>query len=974
MASHDIPQARCLRWAWLPIPVFLGVMFLLLGWNVTSSYESPYFLLALNFIFIMLASLIAAYLAARAFLVNGELKLMMLGCGLLLWGFATIVATVFIEYGANVSVTIHNLGVMLSAGCHITAAIISTRSNGTTREPGLWLVGAYTCTMGIIGLVAIATLAGWTPVFFIQNSGGTTIRQVGLGSAIGMFITTAWLMGKQYHRSPSAFLYWYANGLALLAVGLLGVMMQSAQGTLLGWTGRTAQILGGIYILIAVITAVRDSRVWGFPLETVLHDTQARLEEQIERYELVFAGVGAAIWDWDVLNKRVVFSSHWKSMRGLTDEDVSDREEEWSSNIHPEDTSRVFTALQAHFNGKTPSFSEEYRIRCKDGSWKWVFDCGLAKRDAVGGVVRMAGSEMDITERKIAELKLVQENREIALVNRILRVFAEASGDELFDQVLKLVQEGLSSRHGVFGYITEPGHLTCPSLTRMLDECEVAGKCIHYPPEKWKGLWARALREKRPFYTNEASSVPAGHPPIRNNLAAPIIFHGEVIGLLNLANKEGGYIEADRVLLDAMAGRIAPLLYAWIQKKLREEESAKTKEALWRMNETLEQRVADRTALANARTKQLQSLAVELIETEERERRRIAHLLHEDLQQILAAARFQLQALRPNLVAEPILENVTHLLEESITKARRLSHELSPAVLYHSGLIDALKWLAEQMKKQFGLRVYLEAAAGQTVESMPIKIFMFRAIQELLFNVVKHAHVKSARIVISGSTDNVIAIVSDQGRGFDSNVLEPSTPVVGLGLLSIKERASYIGGSLVIESEPGRGSRFILALPLGVSKIDSMSPFDLKTEPPPDTPVKDPEIAGVKGISVLFADDHLVIRQGLIRLITGRPGIILAGEATTGYEAVDLARRLRPDVVLMDISMPEMDGIEATHRIKAELPQIRVIGLSMYEDEQISRAILEAGAEAFLNKAASASDLLKAIYANTGHNLSAKSA
>jgi len=188
----------------------------------------------------------------------------------------------------------------------------------------------------------------------------------------------------------------------------------------------------------------------------------------------------------------------------------------------------------------------------------------------------------DITERKATEQRIEQGNREIALVNRILRVFTEATGDELFDQVLDIVQEGLASRHGVFGYISEPGHLTCPSLSKMLDECEVGNKCIHYPPEKWKGLWARALREKHSFYTNEPSKVPAGHPAIHNNLAAPILFRGEAIGLLNVANKEDEYTEVDRTLLEAMAGRIAPLLYAWIQKKLREDERAEAEEELRR--------------------------------------------------------------------------------------------------------------------------------------------------------------------------------------------------------------------------------------------------------------------------------------------------------------------------------------------------------------------------------------------------------
>jgi PAS domain S-box-containing protein len=178
----------------------------------------------------------------------------------------------------------------------------------------------------------------------------------------------------------------------------------------------------------------------------------------------------------------------------------------------------------------------------------------------------------DISERKKTVERERLEHRETAFANRVLRAFVEFEGDTLFDQALAVVQEEMASRHGVFGYIPQPGHLFCPSLSKMLDACEIEGKCIHYPPEKWKGLWAKALTQKRSLYTNEAPPVPPGHPTIHNNLAAPILFQGEAIGLLNIANKDGGYTDADRDTLDRISARVAPVLYAWIQRKLREDE------------------------------------------------------------------------------------------------------------------------------------------------------------------------------------------------------------------------------------------------------------------------------------------------------------------------------------------------------------------------------------------------------------------
>lgn len=142
---------------------------------------------------------------------------------------------------------------------------------------------------------------------------------------------------------------------------------------------------------------------------------QAALRESEERYALVVAGAEAAVWDWDVPEKRVLFSPRWKALRGLTNDEVSDHETEWSSRIHSDDKERVTAAVRAHFEGKTTVFSEEYRIRHKDGRWIWISDHGLAKRDHGGNVVRMAGSETDITGRKEAETALRESEERLLL-------------------------------------------------------------------------------------------------------------------------------------------------------------------------------------------------------------------------------------------------------------------------------------------------------------------------------------------------------------------------------------------------------------------------------------------------------------------------------------------------------------------------------------------------------------------------------
>ncbi|MDO9213143.1 MAG: PAS domain S-box protein [Methylococcales bacterium] len=145
-------------------------------------------------------------------------------------------------------------------------------------------------------------------------------------------------------------------------------------------------------------------------------NTEKELQERIARYELVLDGAQDAIWDWDVLNKRVHFSSRWKTSRGFEEHEVGNQIEEWSDNIHPDNKVHILDAMQAHIEGKTSVFNEEYRIRCKDGSWKWILNRSIAQKDSTGQVIRMAGSESDITQRKLAETQLQDQESELRLI------------------------------------------------------------------------------------------------------------------------------------------------------------------------------------------------------------------------------------------------------------------------------------------------------------------------------------------------------------------------------------------------------------------------------------------------------------------------------------------------------------------------------------------------------------------------------
>jgi PAS domain S-box-containing protein len=242
-------------------------------------------------------------------------------------------------------------------------------------------------------------------------------------------------------------------------------------------------------------------------------------------------------------------------------------------------------------------------------------------------------------------------------------------------------------------------------------------------------------------------------------------------------------------------------------------ERKRAEEALRRLNERLELQVAQRTAALRHTVGQLQQLTLEISQAEDRERRRIADLLHDDVQQILAAAKFHLNLLsseaRSPEESQEIVEQVKQMLKEAIEKSRSLSHELSP-VLYQVDLTEILNWLARHMQRRHGLIVHVEAHGPVDSSSEPLKAFLYRVAQELLFNVVKHAEVNEARICVRRLGRCICLSVTDQGRGFDPQRLEEAG---GFGLRTIRERVQLLGGRMKIKSMRGVGSRLLIAVP-----------------------------------------------------------------------------------------------------------------------------------------------------------------
>ena len=617
---------------------------------------------------------------------------------------------------------------------------------------------------------------------------------------------------------------------------------------------------------------------------------------------------------------------------------------------HPDDRQAAVDAFDSMVRGEIPGYREEKRYIRRDGSIVWVDVVTNLIRDSKGQPLRSITIVQDITPRKQAEEALQNLNAE--LEERIAQRTAEVvEAAEKIQAERKRFLDVLDSLP-VMIMLIRPDYQVPFSNRAFRDAMGESGgrKCYEYqfgrtaPCEDCQTFVP--LRTIEPH--NWQWELPTGR--IFDIYSAPFVDAdgARMILEMDIDITDRRHAEEE---LEQYRHRLEELVNTRTQQL--EAENAvrrKAEEQLKSLNELLEKRVEERTAELEHRSRQLRQLATDLTLSEQRERQRLAMVLHDGLQQTLVAAKFSLAVLeRGGNVKEQAAE-ASGLIDDSINISRSLTAELSPPVLYKGGLVPALEWLARWMYDKHGLAVKL--TSQEPVRSIPeeINVLLFQSARELLFNVVKHAGVKEAQMEVQQNQGCLEVIVSDNGSGFEvENLHSRMDRATGMGLFSIRERLGYLGGRMEIESRTGRGSRFRLIAP----SVPAAQQSTARQAQPGVSILMTTPSAGeedAKKIRIVLVDDHMVMRQGLAGLLQTEPDLAVVGEASDGVSAVKLIRKTRPDVVLMDINMPGLDGIQVTRIIKREIPEIKIIGLSMFSEGEQAAAIREAGAMDYLTK------------------------
>jgi len=442
---------------------------------------------------------------------------------------------------------------------------------------------------------------------------------------------------------------------------------------------------------------------------------------------------------------------------GKTDYDLP-----WS----PEQTASFREYDRRIMENDAPEYHIIEQMREADGRLTWVETNKAPLHNAQGQVIGILGTYEDITERKQAEQALRQ---------------AKTFTDKLLNAPLDTV------------FLFEP--VTGKPVRWNKRFAEVSG----YDDEEIAGM-------KAPDDFYDEDDIKKAQEGMGRILA-----DGQGVVAMSLITKQGVHIpfEYAATVVEAEDGKT---LFLSIGRDITERKRAE--EALRELNATLESKVAERTAELQDRAKQLQKLTLELTEAENRERKRLAEILHDDLQQILAAAKFHLGLVsnqyKDNETLQEMTGQVKGLLVEAIDKSRRLSRELSPPGLAQSDLRETFEWLASQVQAKHGLTVHVDVRDQIELQSEPLKALLYKAAQEMLFNVVKHAQVREARLRLRRRRGNICLAVSDKGRGFDPREAGKTT---GFGLLNIRERLNLLGGRMKVRSAKGKGSTFLIIVP-----------------------------------------------------------------------------------------------------------------------------------------------------------------
>jgi len=765
------------------------------------------------------------------------------------------------------------------------------------------------------------------------------------------------------------------------------------------------------------------------------------LREAEDRLARVMEGSQLGYWDWNIQTGEVHRNARWAEMLGFTLEEIKFTVNQWTDLHHPDDREAVLKSIQDHLAGKTPAHRIEYRMRTKDGQYKWILDqASVVTRDADGKPLRMSGTHTDITDRKHAEKELRESEEKyrvllesvdsaVATVDKngtflyMNDTAAEQLGDsperltgrnmvDLFPKVVAdhqltairsviaadqgTTSESISSVQGTprwYRTLIQPLH----DETGQVSAALINSTDIHDLKIMQQQLEElnRSLEEKVMERTAEVLDLYDNAPTGYHSLDAQGMLvkinqtelnwlgytRDEVIGrpysnLLTSPSRaffvehyphleQEGSIKDMELEVACKDGTVMPVL---VNATAAYDTQGNFIQSRFSIINHTEQKMAQATLrIANSEMQRAVRVKDEFLANMSHELRTPLNGILSSTEVLLSDYRGPLNARQRTLVGiidssgRHLLQLINDILDLSKIEAKKLELDIESVDIgdvCHASLIFVKE---SALKKDVSLSFVMdESLTSLRADGRRLK----QILVNLLSNAVKFTPAQGAvtlavhldrdrrQIDFSVSDTGIGISLEDQKRLFSpftqvDNSLTRSYEGTGLGLALVKRLVDLHGGTVAVESEVGQGSRFTISLPWH--------------EPEPGQHASVAAENSVTGDAMLRVDDGnkftiLVVEDNSANLAAMEEYLTSKGyhsvHAADGYEALAKAAESSPDLIVMDIQMPRMDGLEATRRLRAN-PQFAttpIIALTAHAMIGDRERCLAAGATDYLGK------------------------
>ncbi len=633
--------------------------------------------------------------------------------------------------------------------------------------------------------------------------------------------------------------------------------------------------------------------------EEALRRSQEDLSQAEGRWQFALEGGRDGVWDWNIVDRTVFYSKRWLEILGFADGEVGTSADEWKALIHPDDIGQVMNDVRAHLEGTTPYYNNEHRIKCKDGSWKWILDRGLViSRDTSGRPLRMVGTHSDITERKQAEA-LIRDNQALENSAASMRLVATSARVGLVVVNKEHIYTFANAAYSAI--LNLPNDLVGKRLADVLLEIYE----VRVRPRLERAFAGERMdyEIRIPSATNPIHCAVNYEPVMEGNVVTSVAI--VVMDITAQRNTEEQLRQSQKMeAIGQLAGGIAhdfnnllTIISGYtnlLLKKLTPPDPA------WNFLSEI--------GIASKRAAELTS-------------------------SLLAFSHQQIRTPESVNLNEVVVETLK-LLERALGEGIEISVALEPQLKQ--------VWMDRSEVSQILLNLSINARDAMEEEGTLIIQTQNVTLQNNNFGAGPNLQ----------SGEYVLLTVTDSGGGMTEDVqrriFEPfftTKPVgkgTGLGLAMVHGIVSRSGGSIEVASTAGKGTVFRIYLPQSNSTLSLLKDASNLND-------SGTRLSGGTETVLLAEDDQTV--RGLTRTILNHFGYNVI-EATNGQSALQtfVENRHLIQLVITDVVMPGMNGAVLAEHIHELEPTIPVLMISGYAGETVSHKKLLDSRLNFLQK------------------------